>query len=281
MHFWEQADGNTWKLSPFPTAVQRSDLFHARRQYDTQSGVILEDVVITMLWRSSKCRDDNRDNPQNFLNTLGSMQRYDVVIDIGACYGDTSLPMALRANEVLAFEPNPHSFEILKANSIANPSLRIIPHNLAVGEAGTVNLWYGGDYCNGGAWGDWKRESAADEKLVNVTSVNLHQFIQAHYPDKLHRIGFIKIDVEGFDAQILSTLKPLLNVLHPVIVVEWFIHYRDVSAPNDCTEGSRFLFHVIDDLGYRAYSEVNPSKAIAGCESKNWVPDLWLEPIKK
>ena len=91
----------------------------------------------------------------------------------------------------------------------------------------------------------------------------------------------IKIDVEGFDAQILSTLKPLLNVLHPVIVVEWFIHYRDVSAPNDCTEGSRFLFHVIDDLGYRAYSEVNPSKAIAGCESKNWVPDLWLEPIKK
>src|SRR5687768_16756073 len=47
----------------------------------------------------------------------------DVTIDIGAHTGDSSIPMALcvgKAGAVLAIEPNPYVFSVLKTNSELN-----------------------------------------------------------------------------------------------------------------------------------------------------------------
>ena len=145
---------------------------------------------------------------------------YDVVIDIGACYGDTAVPLSTNANIVLAFEPNPNSFAVLRANADLNSAVRILPYNLAVGQDEELDFFYGGEYCNGGRWGKWK-DGAPDEKPVKVRSVSLPGFLSAHHPDPIPRIGLIKIDVEGYDARILATLGPLLAAAAPVVIVEW------------------------------------------------------------
>ena len=59
----------------------------------------------------------------------------DIVIDIGAHEGDTTVPMALAVGKTglaLALEPNPHSFKVLEANSRLNPEkTQLIPLNFA------------------------------------------------------------------------------------------------------------------------------------------------------
>lgn len=58
----------------------------------------------------------------------------------------------LRVLQVIAFEPNPWSFEVLKLNARMNPGLNIHPHNFAAGDGQSSELLftYGGDMCNGG-----------------------------------------------------------------------------------------------------------------------------------
>ncbi|QDU57048.1 FkbM family methyltransferase [Aeoliella mucimassa] len=80
----------------------------------------------------------------------------DLVIDIGAHTGDTTVPMALAAGAsglCLAFEPNPFVFKILSANAGLNPEkTNIRPHNFAATEKpGEFVFHYtDGNYCNGG-----------------------------------------------------------------------------------------------------------------------------------
>ena len=266
-----------WERSIYPSSASKVDIYFAHRSFLYSGQIVSENVTVIMMWRSSECVDYNRDYPSDFLSTLSSMRKYDVSIDIGACYGDTSVPMALRSHEVLAFEPNPKSFEVLKANAVANPSLRITPHQYAVGHDGEVMLWYGGDhFCNGGGWGSWKNPS--EEQRIRAKSVDLYKFLLSNYPDKINRIGYIKIDAEGFDGEILRSLSPLIARVKPIIVVEWFAYFRDETAPLKCTNGSLALFQAISDLGYKAWKESAPWIPVPGCESAHWVPDLWLSP---
>ena len=54
-----------------------------------------------------------------------------VVLDIGAQTGNMAVAYSLFAENVIAFEPNPATFEILEKNSTLNP---ITPYNFAISE---------------------------------------------------------------------------------------------------------------------------------------------------
>ena len=137
-----------------PPQSKQIDIYKTRHVWLSGGKVHSENVTIFFLWRSSSCQDDNRDNPQGLMRTLSANAKaYDVVIDIGACYGDTAVPLSTNANIVLAFEPNPNSFAVLRANADLNSAVRILPYNLAVGQDEELDFFYGGEYCNGGRWG--------------------------------------------------------------------------------------------------------------------------------
>ncbi|MFH1160761.1 MAG: FkbM family methyltransferase, partial [bacterium] len=60
----------------------------------------------------------------------------DLVIDIGANTGDTTVPMAIAAGKngtTLAFDPNPYVYKILEKNASLNPEkTHIIPYCFAI-----------------------------------------------------------------------------------------------------------------------------------------------------
>ena len=209
----------------------------------------------------------------------------DVAIDIGACYGDTAVPIAVNSQKVIAFEPNPFSFDVLKLNSDLNPHLHIHPHNYAVGvnDGEKLTYTYGGDMCNGGIEGSWKNSS--QETSIEVETINVHSFLRREYGEEIfQRIDYIKIDTEGLDATILRSLKNMLPFLKDSILiqVEWF-DYFDTSrheggaGPHDVSKGSSELFESITDLGLTPFYDINCNTRAPSPQNQHHAPDLYLQ----
>jgi FkbM family methyltransferase len=175
----------------------------------------------------------------------------DVAIDIGAHTGDSTLPIALAvgiAGRVFALEPNPYVFKILEVNAALNPSLcRIEPLMFAAMPSdGEFEFEYSDSgYCNGGYHAGVSRWKHGHFSLLRVTGRNLGAYLREHAPADLERLRYIKIDTEGFDRDVVRSLRDLLRALRPYLKAEVYKHLS-----NDERAG----FH--DDLrqlGYRVF----------------------------
>lgn len=162
--------------------------------------------------------------------TLAIYQQFikpgDVVIDIGAHTGDTSVPMALCAGPTgvtFALEPNPYVYKVLAKNASLNPDItHIIPLNFAATDQDGEFTFHYSDaaFCNGGYLSSIKNQKHGHHYPLTVQGVNLEAYLTERYPDTLDRITFIKVDTEGFDHQVLNSLKSLIIRNQPVIVAE-------------------------------------------------------------
>ena len=202
-----------------------------------------------------------------------------IAIDIGAHSGDTALPMALltgSTGRVLAFEPNPYVYEILKFNQYLNRnSLNIEIFDLAIMEKeGTYEFTYGDSECCNGGYDDlfgWNTTNP-NVRVIPVKGVNLVTFLQAQfgqeYDNILKRLSFIKIDCEGYDKEVIKTLKPIIDVAKPALFVEWFINFNQEQTDD--------LFQSIHNLGYSCYNPITLELQEADINKK--IPDILCLP---
>jgi FkbM family methyltransferase len=170
------------------------------------------------------------------------------VIDIGAQAGNMSVAYSLFATKVIAFEPNPATFEVLEKNSELNPN--ITPFNYAISdEEGPLTFHYS-DYgfCNGGfATRTQVGVGVTGHNIpIDVWAVNFEKFIQENNIE-VGNISLIKIDAEGHDKDILKTLTNTITQHKPVLITEI---YNGLN-PNEITD----LLDTIHSLGYKAYDE--------------------------
>lgn len=152
----------------------------------------------------------------------------DVALDIGAHTGDTTLPIALavgRQGCVLALEPNPYVFPVLKKNSELNPAkANIVPLMIAATpDPGEFFFEYSdAGFCNGGLHDGISKWRHGHAFKLRVRGENLQSYIAEHFPALASRIRYVKIDAEGYDYQILKSLKDLVSAHKPFIKVEVF-----------------------------------------------------------
>jgi len=156
-----------------------------------------------------------------------------IVLDIGAHVGGFSIIFGkcVPNGKVLAFEPNPKTFNILKENADNNPELNIIPFNFAATKETKSYTFYYSDpnrFGNGMNGGNFD-EVALGEQIkqshnypVEVSGINIYDFLLENFKDELHKIKFIKIDTEGFDKEVLKTLSSLIIKNRPILMVESF-----------------------------------------------------------
>lgn len=136
------------------------------------------------------------------LSALGCrIEPDDTVVDIGAHHGIVSLNCARLGARVLALEPNPINFEVLRRNIALNPSYRIEARPLAVcGQAGKVIFNFGKTSTTGAltaAERDWKR-TEYDHEVEGVTlSAALDSVGRGE-------IKLLKMDCEGAEHDILA-----------------------------------------------------------------------------
>lgn len=140
-----------------------------------------------------------------------------VVLDIGGSFGIFALFMAHFAGprgQVHSFEPGRFSFDQITANVALNGLQdRITIHRAAASDApATLKLFHVGNapvtFSVGGGEG-----LEAEE----VPAVRVADAIPAA---DAARVGFIKIDVEGYEIAALEGARPILEARHPAIMFE-------------------------------------------------------------
>ena len=179
------------------------------------------------------------------------IQKGDLVIDIGANIGDTTVPMALAAGAsglTLGFDPNPLVYKILKKNASLNPDKqRIIPlqHAITVREEEFFYVSSEASFGNGGISSTEKSHHGKFVYPEKIKGINLEQYLESNHPDQVSKLTFIKVDAEGYDKEILKSISGLLKKHQPFIIAESF----GKSSASEKAE----LFDVVHKLGYEVF----------------------------
>lgn len=136
------------------------------------------------------------------------------IIDAGAYTGDTSLPLSKITNKnVYAFEPFKDSFDLLTQNINDNHITNIIPVNKSLGNInGERSLFLSGDNVQGITSDPNIR---LYDNVLKVQETTIDRFVEENDLN----VGFITVDVEGAEKDLLNgalntlqTQKPILNI---------------------------------------------------------------------
>lgn len=137
------------------------------------------------------------------------------VIDVGANIGYFTVLSALQTTgTVYAFEPEPHSFQLLVRNVAVNDLRNVELFDKAAGETrGICRL-----YISERNLGDHTLYASRDSKRsVEVEMVPIDEELAG-----LDRVSFVKIDVQGFEERVIHGMSELLARNRGVTVLSEF-----------------------------------------------------------
>lgn len=157
----------------------------------------------------------------------------DTVLDIGANIGCTSILFGSRVRRVISFEPSPSTFRLLEANVQAAELANVALHNVGMGKsAGRFELTFSSDNRSGGFVSNGVRTSPGHQ-VESIEIVQGDAFLRAAGIDQ---VDFIKIDVEGFERNVIEGLGATLAASRPVVTLElnhWCLNvFQRMSVPD-------------------------------------------------
>jgi FkbM family methyltransferase len=148
---------------------------------------------------------------------LGYVTNFNAVIDIGAHVGISVLHWAEHFSSVTAFEPMPKHFECLQQNTQNIKNIQLI--NCAVSNK-TSTLT--GAYRTGKNSGSFQLlddsytqpSKKSPRTIYTIDSKRLDEFI-------FNSIGLIKIDVEGWELEVLKGAIDTIKNHRPILLIEF------------------------------------------------------------
>ena len=182
------------------------------------------------------------------------------VLDVGANIGCTSILFADRARHVYCFEPSPTTFQYLKQNIESAALPNITPVNLGLGRAGgTYELTYASDN-RSGAFVSNHIQASAGHRVEQIRIVPGDDFVQAQ---GIARVDIVKIDVEGFEKDVIEGLGRTIARDQPVVALElnhWCLNaFQRISVPDffDFLRGIFPYLYAVDKDDVRDLHDVN------------------------
>jgi FkbM family methyltransferase len=192
----------------------------------------------------------------------------DVVLDIGAHIGYYTILFSELVGvhgKVIAFEPDPQNFDLLRENVARNVCRNVTLHNVALSDKnGTVTLYLSSD--NAGDHRIWR--PAEIRPTVAVPTVSLDRLWGSAPP----KIDAVKMDIQGAEGMALRGMK---NLLHRQERLTLFVEFWPMglkqaeSSANDFLQGLIDLqcdLFVIDERGRRLL-QVEPEQLIRAFDS--------------
>ena len=139
-----------------------------------------------------------------------------ICLDIGANIGSFTVFLSGIAKHVYAFEPEPNNFKQLQENTKHLDNVEIfdiaLSHKLGYETLYTcptntgMHRMYKSKWCEGG-----------EQIKVPVSTIDI-TFILNHFTPT---INFVKIDVEGFEYNVIMGMMNIIKRDHPTIMMEW------------------------------------------------------------
>lgn len=169
----------------------------------------------------------------------------DVVFDIGANLGLATLYLARLvgpSGTVHAFEPNPRMLAYLNATLDSNPDLDISIHSVALGERkDTLELIIPEKNQGAASLLDIGGRQERDRLCVDVLTMS--DFCEQNGVD---RVDFMKIDVEGFEEQVLRGAEDLFLTSPPRAIVFEQNGFQVGKRPD--------AFRFLESTGYKIFA---------------------------
>jgi FkbM family methyltransferase len=170
-----------------------------------------------------------------------------MVIEVGANMGVHTVPMATelarQGRSMLALEPQPVIFQQLCANLAINGLLNVSALSYACGKESGVVSFEVPDYRSLGNFG-------GTSMCARPTTPTRHETVPCIRLDDLvptAAVGLIKIDVEGYELQVLEGSSNIIARSHPVLYVE-----------NDRVNNSPQLIQWLFDHNYQLWWHLPP-----------------------
>lgn len=139
-----------------------------------------------------------------------------VVADVGANIGMTAVLFSQLAKSVYAFEPAPSTYDFLVRNVAAAGRSNVETVNIGLGDqAADLTLTFAETNRSGGFVSSHLRPDTG-YRTENIRIETLDGFFSGDRP----RPDFIKIDVEGFEPNVIRGGATLLAEARPVVVLE-------------------------------------------------------------
>ena len=156
-------------------------------------------------------------------------------IDIGANLGLFTFFMSRASKHVFAFEPNPYPLENLKG--LVDSNVTVLPIALGNND-GPVEIkipHHRKGWSSNGA--SLASKEINDGKIINIQCRKLDSL-------NIENIGLIKIDVEGFEIEVIRGAKDTILKNKPVMIIEnEIVHTKDTNE----------LFTIMNEFGYDKY----------------------------
>lgn len=150
----------------------------------------------------------------------------DIVIDAGACFGDTALAFAAasgKGGKIYSFDPTPAHQETFLANVERNPSLspRIELVGRALSDVADQSLRFK-------VQGAGSRFSTEGDLIVSTETID--RFVEQR---GLSRVDFIKMDIEGAERSALVGARRTIERFRPKLAISVYHSIEDIlTIPN-------------------------------------------------
>ncbi len=191
-----------------------------------------------------------------------------VFIDIGANIGQTSLNLSKKLGKVVhkiyAFEPFPVTFEKLKNNILLNNFSSIEIFNVALGNEEDIMKMEISCPTNSGGYKVAPKNSIIKNEWVQVLQKKLDDFYKLDNP-----IQFIKIDVEGYEMEVLRGAEKVIKKNMPLMVIE----LNDLNLKRQ-NSSARELVSFVKELGYKNIINLKTMEGIDFSKLNNCTMDI-------
>ncbi len=142
-----------------------------------------------------------------------------IYMDIGANIGNHLLPVARLVKKAIAFEPNPLMIEKLNANLIRNNIKNVSLFNFGISNE-NEELPFFSNTKNPGTGSFCAEEYKHNLQTANnILSVKKGDEIVNSM--KLTKLDLLKIDVEGYEYEVISGLRATLERFRPIVMFEF------------------------------------------------------------
>jgi FkbM family methyltransferase len=192
-----------------------------------------------------------------------------IVVDVGAHIGTYAVPLAKAFPniEVHAFEPNPHAITRLYRNLSLNNVNNIHVHEAGVGaSSGMMKLYaYKGKDMGLSSFLEHFRPTEESEE-ISVKVVTLDDVLV----NPSYKIGLIKIDVQGFEQDVLRGAEKLIDTHRPFI----FFEHEDINFkdPTQALSAKRYLQTFFAEKHYQVFY-------VTRYDPEMLFPVLWDHPL--
>lgn len=182
----------------------------------------------------------NEDRPIGLYNLV---KKNSVIIDVGSNIGQTAMTFAQISSEnslIYGFEPDPINYTKAVGNLKLNKFKNIVYKNIGLGSSkGELPLKIDTPANRGGNRIDLKNVSE------NSVRIEIERFDDVILELKIDKIDLVKIDVEGFELEVLKGAENSLKIYKPLLFIE--IDDRNLSQQG---ASARELLNYLNKIGY-------------------------------